>query len=310
MTKLISFQDGGMFLAESSTKTKSCGEVVHILENVTFRAFGNSISNGNMDILAADCGEGWTCGERKVEEFQPGVLRITCTPPPNIKCVKEVTETETKISGGDNGLLNFLTASSVSDFKKGQMLLNSGDLSQALISEFIDLSCELDPSVVEIVLLANRGLSETNLTKLMLQPKSSISDATLTNILIMNTPLSANTQKNVSRLRKDVDLSFINKFNGKVLAIAFTFQQILVGDKLIIEEISKKESSFEFTNLIELSFANPASEEDLGIMTEGCGEGYICRDLVLSKTSPTGTSVFFCSTTPANAKCLELPPVE
>lgn len=303
LDKLLCLCEGRMYFAEKIIVTKTCGETSFILENFFSRPLSHSIDPENQEKLAGGCGGKWTCGNSKVTDKGDGISVIQCTVPPETKCAKIIRTEPKSFSSGENGILSMLSNSNASDFVKGSHVLNQESISDNLMSEIIDLACEMNPYVIEVILLTSGKISQDNLVKIINQP--AINDATVTNILAVNSPIDNRIGGLITKLRPGISVSYVNSFADKDMLVTMCCQSITVGSNIIVTEIDSKTHEIMTFDKETLSFGTSAQESDINVLAAGGGGKWIKGEVSVSSTHPNGSSVTYC-VAPPNVKCAKV----
>lgn len=303
LDKLLCLCEGRMYFAEKIIVTKTCGETSFILESSFSRPLSHSIDPENQEKLAGGCGGKWTCGNSKVTDQGDGITKIQCTIPPETKCAKIIRTEPKSFSPGENGLLGMLSNSNASDFVKGSHILNQESISDNLMSEIIDLACEMNPYVVEVILLTSGKISQDNLIKIINQP--AINDVTVTNILAVNSPINSRIGGLVTKLRPGISVSYVNSFADKDMLVTMCCQSITVGSNIIVTEIDNKTHEIMTFDKETIPFGTSALESDISTLAAGGGGKWIKGEVSAATTHPNGSTVTYC-VTPPNEKCAKV----
>jgi hypothetical protein len=305
LEKFICLCDNVMIFGTNVIEVKECNSVTYIIENSFTRTLANG-SGDNSARIAAGCGDGWTCGKlTSSSTTYPDGLTVTivnCSRPPEDKCAKRLKKSH-DLSPQDQGSLNQLRNSNSSDFVNGKHILNLEIISESLMSEIIEMKCDLNPFVFETILLTAGKLSDNNLIKLINQ-KEQLSDAFITNVLIVNTPLTERVRGEIANIRPDLNLSYVGTFNTKDVVFSFCYKSLIYGDDLTLTDVSNG-TKLEFTNGGEIPMINTADSEEIGDLTTGCGSHYICGELH-TVSGNTTTTIYTCATPPNDHKCLKV----
>lgn len=235
--RVLSLCDLKMIYAPKSYVIYECkGKSIKFL-NPVFRSFVNTATSSDIDVVSRvkdkDKSE-WTLGAKSqsstTDPDGTTVHTISCSTPPNTKCMKIVKQASAERTVDDNTLIDVINNMSLDDYEKGAAL-TSQDIQSPVMTELINKFCTFDKYVFELITTSNKTMDEDNINRMILN--SDIADNLLTNILISSTPLKATSISLLRVVRPNLKAEFFAKYNTKAKIISICNTNITVGDNLI-----------------------------------------------------------------------------
>ncbi len=204
--------------------------------NPVFRSFANNAGANDVNVVARvrdkDKTE-WTLGDKSQSSSTGSdgttVHTISCSMPPNTKCMKIVKQASAALVFGDKALIDLLNDASLGDYEKGAEL-SVTDIQAPVMEELINKFCTFDKYVFELLTTSNKSMSEDNINRMILNPD--ISDMLLKNILITNTPLESSSVSLVGVARPNLNVGYFAQYDTKSKIISMCNTNILVGENL------------------------------------------------------------------------------
>lgn len=299
--KLMSMCDGKVIYTKRLVTSKSKDGTIFMLQDAEELSLANTVGASDLNKMLAGCGGNWTCGDKTVTDKGDGVTIVACLISQK-KCVK-VMQPSKSLTADDQTIVNLLENESLSDFEKGNQILELDSISPNLMSEIIDHRGSLHSFVFETILLSNGKISEENLIKLIIDEK--LNGTLLKNILIVNSPLSADIEALVAKFHPKISLSQVRAFDKSDIALSICALTLISGDEIDIRKTSNTSHEATVTNRVLIPLSSTASSGDIEKMADGCGGSrWVCGELVVTSTQ-AGVTKYVCQT-PPNDKCLKL----
>ena len=299
--KLMSMCDGKVIYTKRLVTSKSADGTIFMLQDAAERSFANTVSASDLNKMLVGCGGSWTCGDKTVTDKGDGVTIVSCLVSQK-KCVK-VLQPSKSLTADDQSIVDLLDNESLSDFEKGNQILELDSVSPNLMREIIDHRSSLDPFVFETIVLSNGKILEENLTKLIIDEH--LNRTLLKNILIVNSPLSAEIKALVTKFHPSISLSQVGAFDESDIALSICALSLISGDEIEIRKTSSTSHEASVTNRVLIPLSSTASSDDIEKMADGCGGSrWVCGELVVTSTH-AGVTKYVCQT-PPNDKCLKL----
>ncbi len=235
--KAISLCDLKMIYAPKSYVIYTCAGKSFKFINPVFRSFVNYAGANDVNVVARvrdkDKTE-WTLGDKSQSSTTGSdgttVHSISCSTPPNTKCMKIVKQASAELTIDDGELIDLLNDASLNDYEKGAEL-SITDIQAPVMTELINKFCTFDKYVFELITTSNKTMSPDNINRMILNPD--ISDMLLTNILITNTALKPSSISLMEIARPNLNARYFAGYNSKSKIISLCNTNILVGENLI-----------------------------------------------------------------------------
>lgn len=235
--KAVSLCDLKMIYAPKSYVIYTCTGKVFKFVNPVFRSFVNhaEVNDGNAVARVKDKDKTeWTLGDKSQSSSTGSdgttVHTISCSTPPNNKCMKIVKQASSELVIGDRELIDLINDRSLDDYEKGAELIIT-DVQAPVMTELINKFCTFDKYVFELIVTSNKSMSPDNINRMILNPD--ISDMLLTNILITNTPLKPSSVSLMAIARPNLNASYFAGYSIRSKIVSICNTNILVGDNLI-----------------------------------------------------------------------------
>ncbi len=300
-TKLISLCQQGIIYTKRVISSRTANGWSMMLEDAETVHFANHASSANVGIMAAGCGGKWKCGDETTKDIGDGITIVTCLVSDR-KCVKLAKKDASQLSGNDASVVSVLDNASLSAFQKGNAVLNVADFSDALLGEILDRRVDLHPFVFETIMVSAGEISDDNLCRLIID--ETLPDPLLKNILIVNTPLSADVKSLVSKFHPDISLTSIAAYDEKDIAVSVCARSLICGDEITLTEVSDTTHELTAKNKIMVAFSATASDSEVAQLVAGCGGRWICG--VLSLITESGGLTRYTCVSPPEEKCVKL----
>jgi hypothetical protein len=309
LDRAVNVCDLRMVYAKKIVTVGNCNEITTVFINSTIRYMQNGVNEFDLNIImnmGGGSGSTWIYGKSKTTtstDADGTITKISCSDPPHNKCMKVISQSTIAAPpiGNDNHQINLINSTNKTSYEKGRDLL-AEDLDEPVLSALIDNACGFDNFVFELLMVSNGKTTDGNLLKAIFN--DNISDAVLTNILIVNVPLSNNVKSILARNRKNISVSNIESFGGKRMSVSICRNSILTSDEIVVAEPYNHTTTITYTNLKEIALASTPDGSQLETLLFGPKGTWIRGEQ--SAMSTNGSQTIMYCVSPPTPKCVKV----
>lgn len=170
----------------------------------------------------------------------------------------------------DSYLIQVINSQNLDAFEKGNELISVRQLSDNVLTEFVQKANLFDQYVIEVVLSSQNELFSDLLTAMI--NNNSITDETLESILISKAPLDANIISELNSNQRNVDINKIQLGNKNVKIVSICANVIIMADAITTLN-SCDETVFLLENASTIPLANSCIKSDSDKLRAAGGDG-------------------------------------